>query len=442
MKLKPYPEYKDSGVEWIGEIPQNWEMRRLKYNCSVNPPGKKSLSDPKAKVNFLPMEKVSEEGDYDLESKTEYENVSSGYTYFEDSDVLLAKITPCFENGKGALVENLKYGFGFGTTEFHILRYGTEIHPKYLYFLTKSHLFRVIGEAFMEGAAGQKRVSTDFVKNFPMPTPSMAEQKLIVNYLEKKTSEIDLTIEKDTRLIELLKEKRTALINHVVTKGLDPTVKMKDSGVEWIGEIPEDWELRKISQSFDIIGSGTTPKSQEERYYDAGDVPWVITGDLNDDILNDTSKKITKEAFRDYSTLKMYQKNSLIIAMYGATIGKISLLNFEACVNQACCVLANSKILKSRFVFYWFLGNKNSIISLSYGGGQPNISQDVIKTLKIQVPPKEKQSEIVRHLEQETSKIDLTIQKIQEHIKLLEEYKKSLIHHVVTGKMDVREVAV
>ena len=135
-------------------------------------------------------------------------------------------------------------------------------------------------------------------------------------------------------------------------------------------------------------------------------------------------------------------KNSLIIAMYGATIGKISLLNFEACVNQACCVLANSKILKSRFVFYWFLGNKNSIISLSYGGGQPNISQDVIKTLKIQVPPKEKQSEIVRYLEQETSKIDLTIQKIQEHIKLLEEYKKSLIHHVVTGKVDVREVVV
>jgi len=442
MSLKPYPEYKDSGVEWIGEIPEDWEVRRLKYNSSINPPGKKSLPDPQMEVNFLPMEKVSEDGDYDLESVTEYEKVASGYTYFEDEDVLLAKITPCFENGKGALVENLKYGFGFGTTEFHILRHGHQIYPKYLFFLTKSHLFRVIGEAFMEGAAGQKRVSTEFVKNFPMPTPPLAEQKLIVNFLDKKISEIDLTIEKDSCLIELLREKRTALINQVVTKGLDPTVRMKDSGVEWIGEIPEDWELRKISQSFDIIGSGTTPKSQEERYYYAGDVPWVITGDLNDDILNDTSKKITKEAFREYSTLKMYQKNSLIIAMYGATIGKISLLNFEACVNQACCVLANSKILKSRFVFYWFLGNKNSIISLSYGGGQPNISQDVIKTLKIQVPPKEKQSEIVRYLEQETSKIDLTIQKIQEHIKLLEEYKKSLIHHVVTGKVDVREVVV
>ena len=212
---------KDSGVEWIGEIPKNWELRRLKYNSSVNPPGKKSLSDPKMKVNFLPMEKVSEDGNYDLESETEYGNVTLGYTYFEDNDVLLAKITPCFENGKGALVENLKYGFGFGTTEFHILRYNNKIYPKYLYFLTKSHLFRVIGEAFMEGAAGQKRISTDFVKNFPMPTPSLNEQKQIIDYLEKKTSEIDTTIGKIQRNITLLKEYRKSFIHHVVTGKVD-----------------------------------------------------------------------------------------------------------------------------------------------------------------------------------------------------------------------------
>jgi len=219
--LDPEIPMKDSGVEWIGEIPEEWKLRRLKYNASINPRGKKSLPDPQMKVNFLPMEKVSEDGDYDLESVNEYKNVSSGYTYFEDEDVLLAKITPCFENGKGALVENLKHGFGFGSTEFHVLRHGPHIYPKYLFFFTKTHLFRRIGKAFMKGAAGQKRVSTDFVKNFPMPTPPLTEQKLIVNYLDKETSKIDTIIKKIQQNIKLLKEYKKSLIHHVVTGKVD-----------------------------------------------------------------------------------------------------------------------------------------------------------------------------------------------------------------------------
>jgi len=219
--LDPMVRMKDSGVEWIGEIPEDWKLKRLKYNVLVNPPGKKSISDPKSKINFLPMEKVSEDGSYDLDSKTEYEKVCSGYTYFEDNDVLLAKITPCFENGKGTLVENLDYGFGFGTTEFHVFRSSNEIIPKYLYFLTKSHLFRVTGEAFMEGAAGQKRVSTDFVKNFRMPTPPDNQQYQIIEYLDQKTSEIDLTIQKIQEHIKLLVEYKKSLIHHVVTGKVD-----------------------------------------------------------------------------------------------------------------------------------------------------------------------------------------------------------------------------
>ena len=445
MKLKSYPEYKDSGVEWIDEIPKNWNCSKIKHIADVkisNVDKKSKPSEPDVLLcNYTDVynnEFIIDNLDF-MKATASIEQIKK--LSLKKGDVIITKDSEAADDiAVPALVKknlnNVVCGYHLA-----LIIPAVDIQGDYLFRLLES---KQINDQFVIAANGVTRfgISTYPIKNSYLTVPSIKEQEKISSFLDKKTLEIDLTIEKDTRLIELLKEKRTALINHVVTKGLDPTVKMKDSGVEWIGEIPEDWELRKISQSFDIIGSGTTPKSQEERYYDAGDVPWVITGDLNDDILNDTSKKITKEAFRDYSTLKMYQKNSLIIAMYGATIGKISLLNFEACVNQACCVLANSKILKSRFVFYWFLGNKNSIISLSYGGGQPNISQDVIKTLKIQVPPKEKQSEIVRHLEQETSKLDLTIQKIQEHIKLLEEYKKSLIHHVVTGKMDVREVAV
>ncbi len=212
---------KDSGVEWLGEIPEHWDMKRLKYNCLVNPSKKKTLSNVNVKVNFLPMEKVSEEGDYDLNSKIEYYKVSSGYTYFENNDILLAKITPCFENGKGALVENLSLGFGFGTTEFHILRCTTESIPKYIFYLTKSHLLRVIGEAFMEGAAGQKRISTDFVKNFKMPTPPLNEQSKIVSFLDYETLKIDSTIKKIEIKIHLMEEFKKSLINHVVSGKVD-----------------------------------------------------------------------------------------------------------------------------------------------------------------------------------------------------------------------------
>jgi len=219
--LYPNAKMKDSGIDWIGEIPEGWEVRKLKFNALVNPPGKKALSNPKTLVNFLPMEKVSENGKYEPESKAEYQDVSTGYTYFEDNDVLVAKITPCFENGKGTLANDLKFGFGFGTTEFHVIRSYDNLNPKYLFYLTKTHLFRVTGEAFMEGAAGQKRVPTNFVKDFIMVTPPRSEQTAIANFLDKATSKIDKTIKLIEKKIELLEEYKKSLIHHTVTGKID-----------------------------------------------------------------------------------------------------------------------------------------------------------------------------------------------------------------------------
>jgi len=219
--LTPNVKMKDSGIEWISEIPEGWEVRRLRFNALVNPSGKKALSNPKTLVNFLPMEKVSENGEYDHESEVEYQNVSTGYTYFEDNDVLVAKITPCFENGKGTLVNNLKFGFGFGTTEFHIIRGYSHLLPRYLFYLTKTHFFRVTGEAFMKGTAGQKRVSADFVKDFMMVTPPKTEQLEIVRYLDKAVLKIDKTTQKIEQKIALLEEYKKSLIHHVVTGKVD-----------------------------------------------------------------------------------------------------------------------------------------------------------------------------------------------------------------------------
>ena len=210
----------------------------------------------------------------------------------------------------------------------------------------------------------------------------------------------------------------------------------KDSAIEWIGEIPEHWELNKISQSFEQIGSGTTPKSGSEIYYENGTVNWINTGDLNDAYLTSCKRKVTPEALRHHS-LKIYPVGSIVIAMYGATIGKISILKIPGCTNQACCVLNKSKFLETRFLFYWFISSRDFIISLSYGGGQPNISQDTIKSLRVPAPSYSKQTKIANYLDQKTSRLDQIIQTINTQIEKLQELRKTLINDVVTGKIKV-----
>ncbi len=208
--------------------------------------------------------------------------------------------------------------------------------------------------------------------------------------------------------------------------------KYKDSGIEWIGDIPKHWEVKKLSYCFDIIGSGTTPKSNNSEYYNNGSYNWLQTGDLNNNKILKTSKKITDKALEDYSTLRFYPKGGLVIAMYGATIGKTGLLKIETTTNQACCVLAEPKEIISEFVFYWFNSAKKHIISMSYGGGQPNINQEMIRFLKLQLPPKLEQNAIANYLDRKTAEIDELISQKEKLLDFYEEEKKGIINQAVT----------
>jgi type I restriction enzyme S subunit len=255
--------------------------------------------------------------------------------------------------------------------------------------------------------------------------------------LRKKTSEIDQIIANKQKLIALYEEEKQAIIYQAVTKGLDPNIKLKDSGVEWLGEIPEHWEVNKLNYCFGQIGSGTTPTSGKPEYYENGELNWLQTGDLNDSEIIETSKKITPKALEDYSTLRFYPLDSIVIAMYGATIGKTGILKIESTTNQACCVLSKPKNMLPKFVFYWFNAVKKHIISLSYGGGQPNINQEQIRSLKIQQPTIDEQKLIVEYIENELSQLSVIISKFNKKIDLLQEYRTTLISEVVTGKIKV-----
>lgn len=206
----------------------------------------------------------------------------------------------------------------------------------------------------------------------------------------------------------------------------------RPSDHDWFPSVPEHWEVRKLAHAFMQIGSGTTPKTDRSEYYENGTIPWVNTGDLDDGPLVHCAKKITERATADYSTLKLYPRDALLFAMYGATIGKLGVLKFPATVNQACCVFSGQSPISTRFLFYWFLGLRQEILSLATGGGQPNVSQDILRTLRVACPAKDEQKQIASFLDYETAKIDALIEKQQQLIALLGEKRQAVISHAVT----------
>ncbi|MEP7217409.1 MAG: restriction endonuclease subunit S, partial [Bacteroidota bacterium] len=211
-------------------------------------------------VTFLPMEAIGERGELDLSRIREKDEVSTGYTLFFENDVVVAKITPCFENGKGALVRGLFNGIGFGTTELHVLTPGPDLDGRYLYYLTVSEPFRKQGEAGMIGAAGQKRVPEEFIRNFRLVVPSIAEQRSITSYIDRETARIDALIAEKGRVLTLLSEKRRALITRAVTRGVDDSAPIRDSGIPWLGMIPAHWKVERLKFHLGNIEQGWSPQ--------------------------------------------------------------------------------------------------------------------------------------------------------------------------------------
>ena len=211
---------------------------------------------------------------------------------------------------------------------------------------------------------------------------------------------------------------------------------MKDSGIEWIGEIPENWDTIKLSYLFNTIGRGTTPSSSNGEFYD-GEYSWLQTGDLTDGYITTTSKTITQEAVDTCSALTLFKKGAVVIAMYGATIGKLGILDIDCYTNQACCALSDPINTNSKFIYYWLLCNRENIVRLSLGGGQPNISQGIITNLKVSVPTSiTEQTRIADYLDKKCAEIDALIAAKERTNALLRERRQSIIYEAVTKGLD------
>ena len=431
-KYETYPEYKDSGVEWFGNIPKGWKVGPvrsvLKERVEKNT---KLVSDNILSVmKDVGVIRYADKGDIGNKSSDRPEH----YKIVHAGDIVVNSMNLVI----GSVGQSRELGV---TSSVYIIYYpkNQETSSDYYHYLFRDKswqktLGRRLGKGIMELRESIKPYD---LRLELVPIPSLSEQNKIVGYLDEKTSLIDQTISKKQKLIELLREKRTAVINRAVTKGLDLDVEMVESGVEWIGKIPKGWKMRKLFHLFETIGSGTTPDEKYLTDKDEG-IPWVNTGDLTDYYMEIPSKRVVPEAIREISTLKVFSKNSVVIAMYGATIGKLGIPKFNFCTNQACCVLENPvSEVSEKFIYFWLLGNKKYIIELGVGGGQPNINKDIVKSLKISLPTLGDQLKIVDYLELKIDNYNKSIKQVEKSIELLQEFKSSLISNVVTGKIKI-----
>ncbi|GLV14952.1 restriction modification system DNA specificity domain-containing protein [Alicyclobacillus hesperidum] len=431
-----------------GYARDQWCVSRLKHYVQLNPPKSEiSWLSKDTEVSFLPMEAVSESGEFDLTRVGKISDYASGYTYFRDGDVLLAKITPCFENGKTALVHGLKNGIGFGSTEFHVLRAKENMSRSYLAYVVRSYTFRSYGEAAMIGAAGQKRVPESFISEFKQPFPPLHEQQAIASFLDRETTKLDQLVEKKQRLIELLQEKRQALITHAVTKGLDPNVPMKDSGIPWLGEVPAHWEEKRIKHLADFVTSGS--RGWAQFYADSGSI-FIRIGNFSHrgtiDLDMTDVQYVAPPPGSEGERTQVRPGDVLIsiTANLGATAVVPESLG-EAYVNQhTALVRPKNRVINSRWLAFSVSAEyaQIQIRLMTQGGTKEGLSLDDVRDITVLVPHKNEQDSIVSHIDRSCLIIEEALVKLQRQIELLGEYRQALITAAVTGQIDVRQYAV
>lgn len=438
-KYQKYAEYKDSGVAWLGEIPSSWDLVPIKYIATLNP--KKSglgLQTKLGKCSFIPMDKLKLNSIV-LDEMRNIGEVFEGYTYFENNDVLMAKVTPCFENKNIAIAKELVNGIGFGSSEIYVLRSNHLSNNRFLYYRLQETTFMDIATAAMTGAGGLKRVPADIINSYSIAKPDIQEQIQIAAFLDHETAKIDSLIEKQQSLIALLKEKRQAVISHAVTKGLNPDAPMKDSGVEWLGEVTEHWEVSSIGY-YAKVTNGTTPNKANLSYWDKQEIPWLSSGEVNQYYIVEAPECITKKALEECS-LKLLPIGTVVMGMIGQgkTRGLSAITRLEATINQNLAALEPYPKLNNEYLHYYLQAVYDYIREEGRGGNQAALNCEIIRKFPITIPPFEEQVEIVEKIKNLSITYKALISKAESAIALMQERRTALISAAVTGKIDVRD---
>ena len=337
-KYQQYAEYKDSGVEWLGEIPKDWDITALKRYCNVKG-GYAFASDAFTDVGkpIIRIGDIKEDGSISLESCKfiSTELAKSSHAYLVEKGQLLMAMTGATIGKAGVYISDSPAYLNQRVGKFVIDN--DELNYGFLWYTLKTNGYQEYIKLTAFGGA-QPNISDTGMVDYISCFPSLIEQTQIAKFLDHETAQIDTLIEKQQTLIKLLKEKRQAVISHAVTKGLNPDAPMKESGVEWLGEVPEGWAVGSLGY-YATLETGATPSRANPKYWD-GDIPWVKTGEVKYDTIYDTEEKITDLAVL-HTSVRVSPVGTLLMAMYGQGItrGRVALLGLPAAYNQACVAI-------------------------------------------------------------------------------------------------------
>ena len=426
MSLSTYPTYKQTNLEWVESLPEHWLIKPLKRNVELLTEKKDSNEYP------VGLENIEGWTGRFIESESDFQGEGVD---FQANDILFGKLRPYL--AKVWLADRKGEAVG----DFHVLRPLSGNVPGFIQYqlLTREVIDLVNGSTY---GAKMPRASWDFLGSLGMPTPSEKEQAAIATFLERETAKIDSLVAEQERLIELLQEKRQAVISHAVTKGLNFNVPMKDSGVEWLGEVPEHWAVKRIKHLSQLISKGTTPSTIGSELTDEG-VRFIKAENITAKGVADHPEFFISEETNQSLSRSQLHGDEVLVVIAGATTGKSAVISTEACpanTNQAVSFIRTNNSLVSEFINFW-LAQKQVQMHISIGSvqsAQPNLSMEDLGNIPIAVPLNSEIEEIVNYCHSFHRTFERLIDSSASSINLLKERRSALISAAVTGQIDVR----
>lgn len=423
-------EMKDSGIEWIGEIPVQWNLVQTKrfFTNTKKIAGAKADNYDRLALTLNGVIKRSKDDSEGLQPEK-----FEGYQILCKNELVFKLID--LENVKTSRVGLSPYT-GLVSPAYIVLSNNFSDNRFFYHWFMSMYYNEVFNHLGGEGV--RSALNAKDVLSLPVPDIQLDEQRRIADYLDRKCSQIDDIIARQQAVIEKLKAYKLSVITEAVTKGLNPDTPMKDSGVEWIGEIPEYWQLSHIGNLVEM-GSGGTPDRKKPEYWENGNIPWMSSGEINDEYIYSTTEHITELGLQN-SNAKILPVNTVMLGLIGQgkTKGLTAILKTEVCCNQNLAYLiADEKYLHYRYLFYCFKAMYFYIRGL-VGESQAGIYSYFLKKLHIPLPDIEQQIRISDYLDTKCEAIKNSINKRERIIEKFTSYKRSLIYEVVTGKKEVQ----
>lgn len=428
MQFKQYPSYKNSGVEWLGDVPEHWQIVRTKD--IFNHRKEEALEDDEIVTAFrdgqVTLRKNRRTDGFTNSIKEHgYQHINNGDLVIHEMDAFAGAIGVSDSSGK--------------STPVYTVCYAKNENINHHFY---SHFFRTMAKTgFINSLAKGIRVrSTEFrwneSRNVYLVEPPKADQEKIVSFLDTETARIDNLISKQEKLIELLEEQRKSIISHAVTKGLNPNAPMKDSGVEWLGEVPEHWEVKKIKR-ISPVNRGASPRPINDLKYfdDNGEYAWVRISDVtrSNGFLFETEQRLS--SLGASFSVKL-EPESLFLSI-AATVGKPCITKIKTCIHDGFVYFP--KLNKHRDLLFNIFESKLCFVGLGKLGTQLNLNSETVEDIYVAIPPESEEKAILGYIQTETTRIDNLISKQKSLIEKLKEYRSSIISHAVTGKIDIRE---